>query len=386
MTRLLPPRRASQVVDLAVAVLMFIIGLGSWARGEPVPKIPIALLSLAMCAALMLRRRRPTVMFAVVAGAIAMQYALGVRPRSFDLPLVVATYSVAAYAPRSYAVAALIVDMVGALMAGLRWSGPRHILLGVVAAAAALTAVWVVGDNMRTRRAYLAGLEERAARLEAERDAQTRLAAAAERARIAREMHDVVAHSLSVVIAQADGAQFAVDRSPERAKAAMATVAATGRAALDEMRRLLGVLRGAAEDAQLAPQPGIDGLGELVAAMRDAGLTVELDQAGEPDGLPDGLSLTVFRIVQEALTNTLKHAGVGARVQLRLSYRADSVQIDVVDDGAGRFPAAAAAGSGGHGLAGMRERVALYGGSLTAGPTLGGGWELHVRLRQLVGV
>jgi signal transduction histidine kinase len=387
-----PPARrsSSQLFDVALVVFLFLVGVGGWARATPGHSASLGILSLIMCTALLWRRQAPSNVFAVVAAAALVQYILGIHPQPIDLPLIVATYSVAAYAPRRNAILVLGVDAAGALLATIRWTDQRHTFLGVIAGLAALTAIWVVGDNMRTRRAYLASLEERAARLEAERDAQAALAAAAERARIAREMHDVVAHSLSVMIAQADGASYALDHAPDRARTAMATVADTGRAALAEMRKLLGILRGADTSADLAPQPGIDRLGELIAQLRSAGLVITLTEHGDVPALTEGMSLTVYRLVQEALTNTLKHAGSGAHAQVDIRYADADVEVEVVDDG-GRLPTfprdpAGAAEPAGHGLAGMRERVAVYGGLLTAGPGPTGGWRVHARLAQPVRV
>ena len=247
---------------------------------------------------------------------------------------------------------------------------------------------------MRTRRAYVAQLEDRARRLEVERDQQARIARVTERARIARELHDVVAHSLSVVVAQADGGMYAGARDPAAARASLETIGTTGRQALAEMRRLLSVLRDEPADGvgregpddvvaddyddpvtgEFTPQPGLDQLLSLVTGVRGSGLPVDLVVEGTPGRLPPGAELASYRIVQEALTNTLKHAGPGASAWVRLCHRDDALHIDVLDDGRG----ASAAGDGqGQGLHGMRERVAVYGGSVSAGPRSGGGF--HVR-------
>ncbi|WP_126638792.1 sensor histidine kinase [Embleya hyalina] len=236
---------------------------------------------------------------------------------------------------------------------------------------------WVLGDSMRTRRAFYAELIDRAARLEVERDQQARLAAAAERARIARELHDVVAHNVSVMVVQADGAAYAIDAAPDSAREALGTIAATGREALAEMRRLLGVLRSESDAETFVPQPGVDQLDELLTRVRGAGLAVDLHVEGRPVELSQGIGLTVYRIVQEALTNTRKHGGpgVGARVVLR--YTGEDIELDVRDDGRGE----AAPGDGmGHGLVGMSERVALFGGRLETGPYPAGGWRVHALL------
>jgi len=237
---------------------------------------------------------------------------------------------------------------------------------------------WVLGDSVRYRRAYYAALEDRAARLEAERDAQAQVAAATERARIARELHDVVAHNVSVMVVQADGASYALDNDPGKAKEALAAIAATGRQALAEMRRLLGVLRhDDGTDPGRAPLPGIAQLGELLEQTRAAGLPVTLTVEGVPQPLPDGAALAAYRIVQESLTNTRKHGGPQATAQVTLRYLEDALVLRITDDGQG--PVTVPDGAG-HGLNGMRERVAIYGGWVQAGPRPGGGYHVTARL------
>jgi signal transduction histidine kinase len=270
----------------------------------------------------------------------------------------------------------------------LRWTNlADHTLLGwlttggTVFAGPALLA-WVLGDSMRYRRAYYASLEDRAARLEAERDAQAKIATAAERARIARELHDVIAHNVSVMVVQADGASYAMDTDPARAREALAAISATGRQALAEMRRLLGVLRheGDGANSVRAPQPGIGELGELLDQARGAGLPVSFTVEGDPQPLPGGVALAAYRIVQESLTNTRKHAGPVASASILLRYARDAVVLTISDDGWGDLGGTAPPGAPGHGLPGMRERVAVYGGSVTAGPRSGGGFEVVATL------
>jgi signal transduction histidine kinase len=243
---------------------------------------------------------------------------------------------------------------------------------------AVCAAVWLTAYVLRTRRLYVLGLEERAVTAERERDHLATIAVAQERATIARELHDVVAHSMAVMIVQADGATYALDRDPEQARVAIKQVAATGRDALEDMRRLVGVLRGGAEDDE-APdrrRVGLDQLTALTERARSAGLALTVTEDGDRGSLPAAVELTVFRIVQEALTNTLRHAGPGAKVSLEMRYRPGSVQVEVIDDGAGALSGGAPQPGTGHGLVGMRERVAVHGGRFTAGPRLGGGWYL----------
>jgi len=252
----------------------------------------------------------------------------------------------------------------------------------------------MTGITVRTRREYVASLLERAERLEIERDQKARLAAAAERARVAREMHDIIAHNLSVIVGLADGGAYAAKNRPERPAQALGAISATGRQALGELRRLLGVLREegpgpgpASASAELAPQPGLTDLGPLLDRVRAAGLPVRCTVCGEARALSEGRQLTVYRIVQEALTNTLKHAGSGARAEVVLACAdgADgaygAVDIEVTDTGRG--PAGALA-AGGQGIHGMRERAALYDGVLEAGPAPGGGWRVRASLPAVV--
>ncbi|HSS59726.1 MAG TPA: histidine kinase, partial [Solirubrobacteraceae bacterium] len=311
----------------------------------------------------------------VIAAIALIQWLADVR--SFgDSALLVALYTVAATQPlRTTLVAAGVVET-GVALATARWAGP-HWQEAFVGLTGMATAAAVLGINVRHRRAALTLLQERAARLEYERDQRGRLAAAAERSRIAREMHDIVAHNLSVIIALADGASFAVHDAPDRAEVAMRTASRTGRQALNEMRRLLGVLREEQSPRELTPQPGIDEIDQLIEQVRSAGLPVRHDVTGlAPEPLPAGLQLATYRIVQEALTNTLKHAGLGADARVALTFEAAGVQIEVTDSGPERWPAA----TEGVGLRGMRERAAVYDGVVEAGPLEGGGWRVRARL------
>jgi signal transduction histidine kinase len=250
----------------------------------------------------------------------------------------------------------------------------------------ALTA-WLLGDLTQWRRGYYQALEERAARLERERDAQAQIAAAAERARIARELHDVVAHNVSVMVVQADGAGYALDTAPEQARSALEAIARTGRSALAEMRSLLGVLRAAdGGAAELAPQPGIEQVTELLEQARAAGLPVTFAVRGGPRDLPAGQALAAYRIVQESLTNARKHGGPAATASVALGFHEDRLVISVTDDGhdgdRGRERPGRerdlrpAEDTLGHGLVGMRERAEAYGGTMAAGPLDGGGWRV----------
>ena len=243
----------------------------------------------------------------------------------------------------------------------------------VVPLTALTIAVAVVGRNRQTRRAYTASLEDRAARLEREQDQQARVAVAEERARIAREVHDVVAHNISVMIALADGATYAT-KEPA-ARTAMAHVATTGRTALTEMSRLLGVLREDDGSPSRRPAPALGDLEALVEQVRAAGLRTDLAVTGAPVPLEATAQLAVYRLVQEALTNTLKYARGVRQAVVRLSWQPDALVVDVRDDGG-----VVGATTPGHGITGMRERFGAWGGTVTAGPVDGGGWLVHARL------
>jgi len=236
---------------------------------------------------------------------------------------------------------------------------------------------WLVGDWLRTRRVAAAERATAEARAAYEGELRLRAAVAAERRQMARELHDVVAHGVSVMLIQAGAARQVVETSPERASEALLTVEATGREAMAELRRLLGVLNDEGEAAALAPQPGLDQLAALIERVRDAGLPTELEVTGTPVALPASVDVTVYRIVQEALTNALRYARRAATL-VHLSYEPDQLRVEVLDEG----PTAPSDGSdgGGRGLAGMQERAALVGGRIEAGPRLGGGFAVRAWL------
>ncbi|GIG53951.1 sensor histidine kinase [Demequina activiva] len=245
---------------------------------------------------------------------------------------------------------------------------------GLVIAACAVGLGAVLGVRLQRAHAQIASLEQQLAR---DTEAERALAAAAERARIAREMHDVVAHTLSVVVAQADGGRFAAAEDPEAATRALGTISEVGRSALGEMRALLGLLRDADDEAALGPQPSIEDIPALVAATRDGGLDVSFVTTGTPRPLPIGAGLALYRIAQEALTNVLKHAGPAPRAFVQLTWEDGALVLTVSDDGRG---AAARDDGNGQGLAGMRERATVFGGTLSAGPRAGGGYLVRATL------
>jgi signal transduction histidine kinase len=321
--------------------------------------------------------------FAVIAAVCFVQWLVS-TPQLADAAVLVALYWVALDGGLGeVAIAAAVVEA-GAVMAALRWS-PTETLKVWVGLSGLTVAAAVLGVTVRQRRALVASLHERAARLEFERDQEGRLGAAAERARIAREMHDIVSHNLTVMIALADGATYAMDAAPEQALPAIERVSVTGRQALVEMRRLLGVLSEEPSEHPLEPQPRLERLDELVAQVNAAGIPVSIEIDGEPRQLADGVQLAVFRVAQEALTNTLKHAGRPTRAHLALRCLDEQVDLEVTDTGpAGDHLAGGTmrgdVAVGGRGLRGMYERAAAYGGELEAGPMRDGGWRVHLSL------
>ena len=386
-------RRHPTWVDSFWAVFLFGISVaGEEAReagrgtDSPGVIVPIVLL---LCLVIALRRRMPEKMLLLAFGLGVTQVVLDVETSAADFALLVIVYTVAATGARWASRLALATGLCAAPVAQLRWPNVDSGTWGNVAQMIFLTVpfalAWVLGDSIRTRRAYFAQLEERAARLEKEREAQSKVAVAAERARIARELHDVVAHNVSVMVVQADGAAYVLDAAPDQAKKALETISSTGRQALAEMRRLLGVLRTGEhkEGGEYVPQPDVEQIDDLVEKCRGAGLPVDFKIEGTPRPLPSGVELTAYRIVQEALTNTRKHGGPNTGASVRLVYFDDGLGLLVEDDGKGAphelYEEGGADGQG-HGLIGMRERVGMVGGTLDAGPRPGGGFRISALL------
>jgi len=327
------------------------------------------------------RRRRPFAVLLLVGVSAVVYEVLEYNDSSNAISVLLCLYAVAAHAPRREAVLGGWL-MAGALLIAMaaNWEDASSIA-GIIGNCALFAAAWVGGDNVRQRRERLTALQQRAVMAELARDEEAARAVTAERTRIARELHDVVAHSVSVMVVQAGAARRLLQRDdpdPARAVEALESVETTGRESLNELRRLLGVLR--KEDDRSfgrVPQPSVDHLDTIVAQARDAGLVVDLVVHGEPRPLSPGVDLTAYRIVQEALTNVMKHGGPGARADVHLSYGAGALEVHVRDDGRGRDEALP---SGGHGLVGMQERVSLFGGRLRAGNRPGGGFEIHAEL------
>jgi signal transduction histidine kinase len=375
-------RRHPLLCDTVLAAVLAAAGLPPVSTIVGPNQALAAALIIALAAPLIWRRRAPAAVFAVIFVLAMVQLLVNAGEGNDLLPLACAFYTVATREPRWLVLVAAGALEIGAALAPHAWA--------IYTVLIAFT--MLLGYYARTRRAYIAALVDRADRLERERDQQTRLAAAAERARIAREVHDIVAHNIAVMTALADGAAYTAEASPGQAAELMGQVSQTGRSALAEMRRLIAVLR---DPPASSPQPALDDIDDLLGTVRAAGLPVTMTTTGQPFPLAATALLTIYRIIQEALTNTLKHAP-GATARISVGYQPGQVDLEITDTGrpgdgvpgtggappAGAAPGtAAAATGGGHGIAGMRERAALFDGQVTAGPAPGGGWRIHATLR-----
>ncbi|MEU6176041.1 histidine kinase [Streptantibioticus parmotrematis] len=360
-------------------------------NGHPALKrLAMAVASTLLCLVWALRRRYPEKMLLLAIAAGVAQLVVDTQAVVADFAMLMIVYTVAASGARWASRVALVGALSAATLAELRWpssvDSSSNRIVSVVFLTVPFALAWVIGDSVRTRRAYYAQLEERAERLHREREAQAKAAVAAERARIARELHDVVAHNVSVMVVQADGAAYVLDSSPDQAKQALGTISQTGRLALAEMRRLLGLLR-ASDDSggEYVPQPGVDQLGDLIEQVRGAGLPVDFAVAGRPRPLSSGVELTAYRIVQEALTNTRKHGGPDVSATVQLTYGDAELRMLIEDDGRGAQREHYEDGAGGadglgQGLIGMRERIAMVGGTIDTGPRPGGGFRIAAAL------
>lgn len=358
---------------LFAAVLLALSTL--WLVTSPFSSVRIAFVQVALIVPLIWRRRNPTAVFVVLAGVGLVQWLLDYRLVG-DFALLVALYTLAVHESRLRTLLATAVLEVGAVLAATRWFPAGTVPRSIVFLTATVVAALFAGLTVRSGSEYMAWLAERAARLEVERDQQSAIGAALERARIAREMHDIVAHSLSVVITLADAASVAITSDPIQAADAMHHASAVGRQALSDMRTMIGVLRTEDLGVELGPQPNVAQLDDLFERVRATGLEVTMDAVGESFALGAATELTVYRILQEALTNTIKHASA-TTVHVVLRYAHPLIELTVVDDGHGT----ASPGPRGHGIEGMSERASLHGGSVSAGPSPGRGWVVSATLR-----
>jgi signal transduction histidine kinase len=369
-------------VDALVALVLLIeIQLEVWSSSSVQNPGVAALAGLVMTAAFAVRRRWPV--GAVIAGVCAgigqdafggalAQAPLGVIPGAVGI-----FYGAGAFASEERGRLAVGLGLAGVWIDDVIATAPlsEYLFDGV----ALCLVPWAAGRMIRERTARERAYRASAERLDAEREQRAQTAAWGERARIARELHDVIAHSVSVMVIQAGGARTVMQAEPERAIASLRLVERAGREALAEMRRLLGVLGSGDNPRALAPQPSLDDIGELVSRTRDSGLATTLVIEGEASTLSPALDLCAYRIVQEALTNAIKHAGP-ARAAVRVLWSDGALELEIADDGGGSIAANAHAHSGGHGIAGMRERAALHGGSIEAGTDDGGGFAVRAHL------
>jgi signal transduction histidine kinase len=376
------PRVAA--VDLALALLLDLVTAGPLVHEHNT--VSAWVLDQALVLPVALRRRHPSGVFAFLAVVACIQWAYGL-PLAADAGLLLALYTVAEHEVRARAALAAVLLEIGVVWASFRFVPTGDGVLGsMIFLSGLVVAAYLLGTSLQTRRAYLAGLEDRARRLEIERDQQARLIQIAERTRIAREMHDIVSHNLSVMITLAAGAAATTPTDPQQAATAMEQVAATGRDALDEMRQLLGFLRDdedGRDGGDTAPQPGLDQLDELLEQVRSTGLPVRFGVQGDPQPLPMSTQLTLYRTVQEALTNTRKHGRDVTKVTVLLSWQPTVLELAIADDGVS--PEGVLDHGSGMGLVGMRERVAAAGGSVSAAPGPARGWRVLVRLPLIEG-
>jgi signal transduction histidine kinase len=373
---------ADVALALALAALALATAISDNYRMDPVSVTLLVLQTLPIA----WRRRNPMRILIITGLAITLYSVLGyLRPNGFGdsfgaFGVVVAFYTVAAHEPRRRALVAAGVTGACVLISFATYAAfdsiagwtanlsNTYLFFGLA---------WLIGDNLRVRRAYTRELEGRAVELEREREDKAAQAVTEERARIARELHDVVAHYVSVMVVQAAAARRIADKDPVAARGALEAVEMAGRTALAEMRRMLEVLR--ADDQGMGPQPGLGEIDRLIGNVRDAGLPVDYSVEGAACCLPAGMDLAAYRIVQEALTNTVKHGGK-AKATVTVRYTADMLEIEVVDDGRGAAALFHSGAEGGHGLIGMKERVGLFGGELQSGPILTGGYRVFARM------
>ncbi|MDX3657672.1 sensor histidine kinase [Streptomyces sp. ID05-26A] len=366
---------------IAGILLIFDMGFGVAGIDRGVSFSSFLAVTLLMVGPVPFRRYHPLgTSYLILGGAFLQLFthggANGIPVRMSDFALAIALYTLVAYTNRK---TALIYS--GWLLAGtLLWAifqvGEIQAVFLVFFVFMIFGFSWAMGEFIGARRAYQREMEQRLLLLETERDQQAKIAVGEERSRIARELHDVVAHAVSVMIVHADGAAYTIRSQPEVAENAVRTIADTGRLALTEMRRLLGVLRSEDAETQWAPQPDARGVVELAENTRAAGVPVRLEINGDVDDLPVGVGLSIYRIVQEALTNIIKHAGAGTTAMVRLARTPEELRLEVIDNGFGT-PHDVVKVSGGNGLIGMRERAAVLGGEFEAGPNPGGGWRVR---------
>ena len=372
-----------RVVDslVAAALLLFmIISIASKPAGSGQhPNDALAyLLALGLTLPYVAHRRYPVPALAVVLSSLLIYAAIGYAAFP-GVSAFVLLFAIALHSGRTLAAGAFLATAAALVIATLLQPAGVVQTADALSIALATLVAWLAGENLRQRRNRWAALRERNEMLEREREERARQAVIAERLRIARELHDVVAHAMSVIAVQAGVGHHVAESQPREAQRSLAAIETTSRQALTEMRRLLGVLR---QDGQarseITPAPGLQDVPALISHVADGGLTARLQIQGAPLDIPPGVDLTAYRIVQEALTNAIKHGG--PRADVMLAYTADAISVEVVNDASAQRPRGPHAVAPGHGLIGMRERVAVFGGEFTASPRPGGGFRIAARL------
>ena len=376
------------LLDILIAAAVCTLGLVGITKADPpqdafgavaAPATFVVVTAIAGSLPLVFRRQAPLAVFAAALLACIIQLAQGVALRS-DVGVLIALYTVCRYAHRPVALTAAVAGYTGSGLAAVRLAPFAHQrLLAFFFLGCAVTAAIATGVAARARQAQLSALAERAARLEIEREQRVRLAIAAERARVSREMHDIIGHSLAVITGLADASAALYGTAPARSTEMLHLIAGTSRHALDELRRTLGALREPADGNELSPQPGLGAIPELLERVRAAGPQVTYTTTGDIGRLTSGRQLTLYRILQEALTNTLKHAVSHTTIGIDITVSPATIVLTVADTGPPR-PQSAAGVTTGHGLIGIRERARLAGGAATAGPRRSGGWAVSATL------
>jgi signal transduction histidine kinase len=368
-----------QLIDYGIPVALAVVALVELMTSSDIdaPWPMQIVFALGTTVPLVWRRRAPLAVMAVVFASVAvsdMAYDIADNASSPFAGLLIATYASGAYTSRRDRwIAAAII---GVAVLAMAIANGEDVVGDILFIGGILYAVWGAATIVRSRQELAGALAARTVELEHEREENARLAVAEERARIARELHDVVAHNLSIMVLQAGAERRAIGDERPQTTEALSAIEDTGRTAMAEMRRLLGMLRRSDDELALAPQPSLRYLDDLVSQVRDAGLPVDLHIEGEPRAVAPGVDLSAYRIIQEALTNALKHAGP-ARARVTVRYGDNELDVEITDDGSG---VATPAPAGGHGLVGMRERVALFGGDLAAGRRLSGGYVVRAKL------
>ena len=372
--------RRFPVLDAALAGLLLVLAEITAATGRPnsMPVAAAALLGAVGTIPLIWRRRAPLGVLALTGAAALAELSVANSPGVLGIATLISLYTVVTSGPRRVSIGAGVISLVGVVI-GAAISGSKNFRgVDLLFPAVVIAACWLIGDNVRVRRAYVAELEAKAAHAEEDRAAEVTRAASEERARIARELHDVVAHHVSVIAVQAGAGRLLAESGPPGDGPSWAAVESTARQALSELRQLLGVLRHDGEPVSLAPQAGLDQLDRLIADVRIAGLPVESRVEGSPVSLPAAVDLSAYRIIQEALTNVVKHQGSPPTV-VSVAYQPDVLRLEV-SSGPGNGQRPAPVEGSGQGIVGMRERAFMLGGDLDARPRADGGYLVKARI------